>query len=561
EGASWNVLVNQNATYAYSNLTLTTSFRGKIKNGSCNNEYSSLAVVTVLPIPVGGTTAGTNTVCKGANSGSVVLTGNVGQIKNWEYSEDGINWLLLPGTSNSLNYLDLTLETTFRANVESCGQYDYSSETTIYIDEPSMGGEANGGGIFCDEANAIQISLINHQGDIIDWEVSTASLPNWVSLSAQTTQINIPVINETSQYRAVVKHGVCPPVNSVPETVSIDQLTFAGVITGDLQACKNIGQGNLQLIQNNGTIINWEKSLDGINWGGLNETASTIAYQNLPYETYFRAEVKNGSCPAEYSAPALVELIPKSDAGDISGDAMVCAANNLGAVILQGNTGDILWQWSTDKNSWASITSNTGNLLDYEDLSLPTYYRALITNQTCPADTSEIVSIKMFPSNITVIKNTELNIVKGESVSLPSGQGQHYLWSPAIGLSNPTDASPLASPMESTTYTLKIKDEYGCTDTATVKVIVSDEYELRISNLITPNGDGYNDTWDISPNYLQPFVMVLRLNGKTVYESANYDNNWDGTFNGKNLSDGTYYYLVKLDGRAYKGTLNILKGN
>jgi gliding motility-associated-like protein len=49
-----------------------------------------------------------------------------------------------------------------------------------------------------------------------------------------------------------------------------------------------------------------------------------------------------------------------------------------------------------------------------------------------------------------------------------------------------------------------------------------------------------------------------------VYESKNYTNNWDGTYKGKPVPDGTYYYVVTfklINGREYtaKGDVTILR--
>ena len=42
-------------------------------------------------------------------------------------------------------------------------------------------------------------------------------------------------------------------------------------------------------------------------------------------------------------------------------------------------------------------------------------------------------------------------------------------------------------------------------------------------------------------------VQVYNRYGSKVYESTNYRNQWNGTYNGKALPDATYYYVVKFD--------------
>jgi gliding motility-associated-like protein len=558
-GSSWNSIGNQTSAHSYLNLINTTSYRAIIQNGTCNAVYTQSLLISVLPVPVGGNTSGSATVCSGANSGSISLTGITGQVSNWEYSEDGLNWVNIPSNSSNYNYLNLTNETMFRAKVTSCGQFDYSSITVIYIDQVSSGGQVSGGQSFCLQAAAQVLSLNNNLGSITDWEYASINSPAWQSLSLQSQQITTTNITETTYFRAVVKNGVCPIAYSDVDTIFIDEQSVPGQITGNLATCKIYGQGQLFANPVTGNVQFWEESTDAINWQLINSSGNSIFYQNLNSDTYFRVIVKNGVCAEENSLPVLVETIPLSVAGQIFGDTSVCKALNQGEIEITGNTGTLVWQSSLDKINWKNITNN-GNVYEYNNLLQTTYYRTISTNQSCPSDTSMSSAIMVFPENLTLIKYSEQEIKRGESINLYGGYGVSYLWSPSTALSSSIEASPQASPQETIKYTLHLTDEYSCVDTAIVLVKVSSEYELLISNLITPNRDGYNDTWEIMPAYLKPDVKVFSLNGKLVFESSAYENNWDATINGNVLADGVYYYLVKINGKEIKGTLNILKG-
>jgi len=83
-----------------------------------------------------------------------------------------------------------------------------------------------------------------------------------------------------------------------------------------------------------------------------------------------------------------------------------------------------------------------------------------------------------------------------------------------------------------------------------------------VTTLFTPNGDGYNDHWDIL-NLVKVGPCVVNVFdrwGKEVFSQGNYKNDWDGTYKGKMLTNDTYYYFVRcFDGKLYKGTVNILK--
>ena len=61
---------------------------------------------------------------------------------------------------------------------------------------------------------------------------------------------------------------------------------------------------------------------------------------------------------------------------------------------------------------------------------------------------------------------------------------------------------------------------------------------------ISPNGDGLNDTWDLSYYNIKK-VEIFNRYGTKVYSKSNYKNEWYGQSDGGNeLSDGTYYYVI-----------------
>lgn len=96
----------------------------------------------------------------------------------------------------------------------------------------------------------------------------------------------------------------------------------------------------------------------------------------------------------------------------------------------------------------------------------------------------------------------------------------------------------------------------GC-DTATVDILVICD-EVRVYNGFSPNDDGVNDMFRIGgiESFPNCEVKVFNSWGNLVYQNEKgegYDNNngWDGTWNGKHLPDGNYFYLIDLkDGES-----------
>jgi gliding motility-associated-like protein len=83
---------------------------------------------------------------------------------------------------------------------------------------------------------------------------------------------------------------------------------------------------------------------------------------------------------------------------------------------------------------------------------------------------------------------------------------------------------------------------------------------LQFSNVISPNGDGKNDYFIIDglENYPGSQFVVMDRNGKVVFETMNYQNNWSGD----NLPEGTYFYFLKLkdgNGTEKAGSVTIMR--
>jgi gliding motility-associated-like protein len=120
-----------------------------------------------------------------------------------------------------------------------------------------------------------------------------------------------------------------------------------------------------------------------------------------------------------------------------------------------------------------------------------------------------------------------------------------YLWSPNTWLSSTTIPQPISTALDDITYTLRVTSDKNCTatDIVFVKVLKGP----RVPNAFSPNGDGINDKWDIEflDTYAGCIVEVFNIYGQKVFTSTGYTKPWDGSFNGKQLPIGTYYYIIE----------------
>ena len=119
---------------------------------------------------------------------------------------------------------------------------------------------------------------------------------------------------------------------------------------------------------------------------------------------------------------------------------------------------------------------------------------------------------------------------------------------------------------------LIVKDQFGCSDTATNKVLINtveNNINELIPNAISPNGDGKNDIWVltfIDKYYPEADIEIYNRWGQRLFTSHGYKISWDGTYQGAPLPVATYYYVIKLNDpnrteeeNIFKGTILIMK--
>lgn len=177
---------------------------------------------------------------------------------------------------------------------------------------------------------------------------------------------------------------------------------------------------------------------------------------------------------------------------------------------------------------------------------------------------SDTLTLTVFDS---VLANafSDTIILAGTAASLTATGGDFYNWLPDSALTCAVCATTEATPSATRRYLVEVENMDGCKDTASVLVEVRESVDqiLFIPNVLTPNGDGYNDTWFIKNVELFPRNSVKIINrwGDVVYQNRNYRNNWDGNYGGAPLPAGTYYYILDLgdDWGLFKGDVTILR--
>jgi gliding motility-associated-like protein len=187
---------------------------------------------------------------------------------------------------------------------------------------------------------------------------------------------------------------------------------------------------------------------------------------------------------------------------------------------------------------------------------------------SCYADCPVVVTMAAPPVGVVsfpVDAGPDFSISPGGAVTLQgSTTAPDYSWTPGGSLSSTTVLNPVAIPASTTTYFLTATDG-TCTFSDEVTVTVSSPFV--ITNTFTPNGDGYNDTWEIPAleEYPNCFVQIFDRWGQSIYQTTGYalKKSWDGRSNGRVLTESVYFYVIDLRDPAFpdpfRGSITLIR--
>jgi gliding motility-associated-like protein len=203
-----------------------------------------------------------------------------------------------------------------------------------------------------------------------------------------------------------------------------------------------------------------------------------------------------------------------------------------------------------------------GNTITFEHLSAGVYHIMAETAYGCYKEIKlEIKNPEKFKIKIS---EEEFTTNKFTPVQLHAEGAVEYEWFPKEGLDNPYTANPKANPTQTTVYKVVGKNKNGCESSAEIKVNVIDTKEIVPSKVLSPNGDGVNDTWQIENIEFFPEAEVIIYNrfGQEVFHKIGYQNDWNGAINSENApSPSTLYYVIKIpqNDKYISGSLTIVR--
>ncbi|MCD4695647.1 MAG: gliding motility-associated C-terminal domain-containing protein [Bacteroidales bacterium] len=248
-------------------------------------------------------------------------------------------------------------------------------------------------------------------------------------------------------------------------------------------------------------------------------------------------------CPSEDSV--YVDEYPHPEA-HISGEDMLCEGDTIWLEAPQGKF-DYYWNGELSNSPYYMVTQGGD------------YYLTL--SNVCGEDSEmKTIQLNLLP---TVDLGEDKLLFPGEEITLDAGIYDSYIWK---------DNPSLNQRYYTATYL-----EIDILDSIWVEVfdgfckntddIIIEVLNVKVPNLITPNGDGFNDKFIPGEGWngiKSHSITVFNRWGEIVWESPDFASGWDGKRNGSYVSEGTYFWILEVYfgsnnvKKIYKGTLTVL---
>lgn len=473
-------------------------------------------------------------VCNGEGNGIITITAG-GGVTPYEYSIDGgANWQ----SSNIFNVPAGTYTVTIR-DANGCTRTE-----TINVTEPVvLSALSNNGDASCDGGDDGVITVTANGGN-----------PGYTySLDAVNFQSSNVFNVGPGNYTVTVRDNLgCE--TSFNTTVGLNS-NFSLTPQADVTICE--GTSTQLSLTSNATQYSWSPGT------GLSSTTIHNPVANPTVTTTYTVTATLGRCSGTDDVIVNVNAAPIPDAGP---DGYICYGQTYQ---LQGSGGNVYaWTPSTylDNTSISNPVSTPDKDIIYT-LAIVSDANgcASLTTDQVRIDVTPPIKINTYPYD-TVAYNGDLIPL----LAVPSDTDViNFLWSPTIGLSDPTIANPTATVGaigEVTQYQVTGTTIAGCKGEGYVTVRVYKGPDIYVPTGFTPNGDGRNDRFTPFPVGVKSYKYFRIFNrwGQLVFSTSTLHHGWDGKFQGVEQPNGVYVWMIEgitKDNRVItkKGTVAIIR--
>jgi len=291
------------------------------------------------------------------------------------------------------------------------------------------------------------------------------------------------------------------------------------------------------------------------------DSGASVSVTPVGTETYYVRATDDLACIEE--SEVTISSYPLNI--DLANSMALCFGESTEIELINMATDqELTYNWTPIADILSGATSSIPEVNPEET----TMFYVDVTNQIgCTATDSIEVLVENLETElfISAVPDTIL-LGSGETSQLMTTDDDSYKydWQPSGSLDDNEVFNPIASPEETTTYTVEITGELGCITERSVEVVVVDlecrEPFVFIPNAFTPNNDNENDVLYVrGSNIDEVFMTVYNRWGEKMFETNDKSIGWDGTFKNKQLPPDVYGYYMQI--KCFNGMEYFKKGN
>lgn len=362
--------------------------------------------------------------------------------------------------------------------------------------------------------NSVSLSVNNQANHTYQWRRDGLDISGQTATSLTASQEGVYTVRVTNT-----------TLNCETETtgvaVTVMQVPVAAY-SADASGCTNeeIAFTDASQADARATVLyNWNFG-DGANATTANPAHAYTTAQTFNASLTISYQGVTGCSDMETKAISIVSGIQPA----ITASASSTCPDQEVTLTLSGTFASVLWSNAATGNSIAVLPG--------------TYTVNTVDANGCTGEAQAVIPAKATPELIASADPTI--VAAGATVQLSASGADTYSWLPVETLDDPTSASPQASPLETTTYRVIGTSAEGCNTFLDVLVTVAGVATFPAA--FSPNGDGQNDLWNVRAETNPDCVLsIFDGRGRRIFENSG--ENWDGTWQGKAVPEGTYYYV------------------
>lgn len=256
--------------------------------------------------------------------------------------------------------------------------------------------------------------------------------------------------------------------------------------------------------------------------------------------------------------------VASTDPTTISSTSLtICSGEAVTLTESGGTLGTLAtWNWQTDSCGGSFV--GAGVSIVVSPLTSTTYF--VRAENECNTTACAAITINVKPTPTASFTSTYSVDCKGVTVEFlnQSTTADHYQWDFGDGSTaeqyNTTHIFNLNS---NDLVSLIAMNNNSCSDTIFVQNNFVNYFNITVPNVFTPNNDGINDAFkiDLDANVRECFsITIIDRWGITLFTSTDPAFYWDGmTGSERKASQGTYFYVMEVNGMDYEGYLSLLE--